>query len=167
MEKTDWTAFGAVWERVCARSEPAGPVQTGKPAPPEPPEKARLAMFLQETAAGEALCRGLYARSALRWLRELCACLQRQKTAQKRQLQSAYFLLTGDTCPLPPAPVSGDSAPELLRRLLLAEQSTAAAFRDAAGDTESMELSRLYRELAAAGERRTAQLRSALTRLLA
>jgi len=167
MEKTDWTAFEAVWDRVTGPSESVS-VPKNRPAPsPSRSEESRLAMFLQETAAAETAYRALQARTSLRWLRELCARLRQQEAMHRRQLQSACFLLTGDTCPLASLPDPGDPATELLRKQLLRERSSAAAYRKAARDADSMELSRLYGELAAGEARHEEMLRAALMRLMA
>ena len=169
MEKTDWTAFDAVWNRVSGASAESPAVPAGKKVSPprkEAEDTARLRLFLEETAAAERAYRAITARTSLRWLQELCGKLRQQETVHKRRLQSAYFLLTGDTCPLREVP--GAQAPllEMLRSRLLCERASAGAYREAARAADSMELSRLFTELAGEEARHGELLHAAVTRLL-
>ena len=164
MENTDWSAFEAVWDRVSAASSPS-PKKKAPPPAPSKEDASQLRIFLQETSEAENAYRAAAGRTSLRWLKELCEKLRRQKSIQTRRLQSAYFLLTGDTCPLPQKPEAGYPVLELLRGRLLQERSSAAAFHAACKETGDMELSRLYRELAAENTRSGELLRTAISRL--
>lgn len=162
MDKNDWTAFEAVWDRVSAAASPSSRKQ---PPAPRHEDASQLRIFLQESSEAENAYRAAAGRTTLRWLKELCEKLRRQKSIQTRRLQSAYFLLTGDTCPLPQKAEASRPMPELLRQRLLHERSSAAAFSAACKETGDMELSRLYGELAAENTRCSELLRTAISRL--
>ena len=165
MEKTDWTAFEAVWDRVSGASAPLSRKHPPAPAPGKE-DASQLRIFLQETFEAETAYRAAAGRTSLRWLKELCEKLRRQKGIQLRRLQSAYFLLTGDTCPLPKKPDARCPLLELLRSRLLHERSSAAAFGAACKETGDMELSRLYGELSAENTHTGELLHTAISRLL-
>ena len=167
MEKTDWAAFEAVWQRVNGPSPaPSSPKKRPPPSRPPNEDAARLRMFLEETVLAESAYRALMSRTSLRWLRELCMKLREGENHRRRKLQSAYFLLTGDTLPLREQPAKAGPVLEMLRERILAEDASAMACREAAQSTGSMELSRLFHELSESEARHAELLRNAVRRLL-
>ena len=167
MEKTDWAAFDAVWQRVSGAS-PAPPSPKKRVPPSRPPNEdaARLRMLLEESVSAESAYRALIGRTSLRWLRELCAKLRQAENLRRRKLQSAYFLLTGDTLPLRESPAEQAPVLEMLRGRIFAEDASAAACHEAAQSTGSMELSRLFHELSESEAGHAELLRNAVRRLL-
>ena len=174
MEQELLDRFPEIWGRVHpGPHEPPGPgPQAPPPGPPRPhgpacsPDEAALRMFLGDLSAAEAGYLRMRKLVSRRDLREIFSRLADEAARDRRMLQSAYFLLTGDTCPSRLPPVRDLSPLSLARRLLLAARETAAALRRASRDTRDADLARLYGELARSRDRAARQLRAAADRML-
>ncbi len=155
MQTINWSGFSALWNRVSAAAvPPAQASDTGTES-----LGALLRACMEEDAALAALQRACADQSRLQRLSRL---LRQEGLRSRRRLQGAYFLRTGDTCPLPrPAPLRG-SVPALLRACILRAQAVSALLQTPA----SRELAPLYADLARLQARRIQQLTQTLTALM-
>ena len=150
--------FEAVWPRVTGREE--------APPPPEKDAAASLAeMIAAETAAERRyLCMTQRATGAN------AAALRRLAAGSRgltKKLQTEYYLLTGDSRPVPPRPQEKCRAlGETLRLAWASAGSAESAYRAAVGRTEDPALRELFREAAELKRSQRALLRDLAGRLM-
>ena len=131
----DLNGFDRIWQRV-----------QGAPSRPERDDAAVLRRFLDGTAEAAAFEERLARRTAgvARQLQQL----HRETLRRLHMLQTAYFLLTGDTyAPAESCPVQGGILTDL-RKDYLRAQERAGQYRAAGTATDREALATLYEELA-------------------
>ena len=152
--------FEKVWPRVTAREE----------APPSPPPKegaaAALAEFIGAETAAEQRCLCMAQRSGggnADALRRLAAGSRRLA----RKLQAEYYLLTGDSLPVPRrGQAKCRPFGEALRLAWLSAGRAEHAYRAAIGRTDDDTLRELFREAAELKQSQRALLRDLAGRLM-
>ena len=131
--------FADVWERVTGAS--AG---TELQRPPE--EAERLAALIRDENRDMAFYGDWAERGSPRCRAQLLR-IQGDERRHLLKLQTEYFLLTGDSCPVSPAAARGSPTGLLsaLRDAYDSELQGAAAYEAAAGQTPRDDLKELYR----------------------
>ena len=138
--------FADVWNRVVPTSS-AMPEQN---APPKAVtnDEAQLRAFIEDEAADCRYYTALACRSAPGSARRLFSRLAAEENAHMKKLQTAYFILTGDThCPPLVCPYI-PSFLDALRTRYIGERNGAEEYMTAAKTTNLEHLSDLYRSLA-------------------
>lgn len=158
MENFDTKTFSEVWNRVSLSEQ--------MPQKNESSDTEKLCCFMDLTAAAEAHYAVMAQKSRSRENRAEFAALQREERENLRELQSAYFILSGDTY----APFTAKpyiiSMPDALRERYMAEDSGCAAYHRAAMDSQKGSLTELYSRLARVEEKHAGILLKMIKRML-
>lgn len=154
--------FNRVWERVrAAKNE--GPLQPerlslNKPAPLN--VKSVLEGFIENEVSDSGYYFALASRTAQQNAKRVFTQLANDEKRHARQLQTAYFLLTGNSyAAKKPAKTPPRSILEALRQRYSAENEGAAEYIKAAERTENPELKQLFLELAKDEKRHAAEIK--------
>lgn len=154
--------FNRVWERVrAARSErlmqPERPY-TGKAAPLN--MKSALEGFIENEVSDSGYYSALASKTTQLKARRLFMRLSAEEKNHARQLQTAYFLLSGNSYAVKrPAKTPPRSMLEALRQRYSAENEGAAAYLSAAERTDNSELKQFFSELARDEKRHAAEIK--------
>lgn len=169
--KQTMEGFGRVWPRVSGQHGPPPPPPKPERGPepgmpPRPPEDtAALAGFIRmETEAGRR-----YLTLAERTKGKASSELKRLAAGSRRivkRLQAEYYLLTGDTCPVPRTEPRIPSVQEGLRQAWLDAREAEKAYLEAAGRTPDDRLSALYGDAAEEKQRQRKTLYALARRML-
>ena len=164
--------FQRVWPRVSGKQGPP-PGHGRRPAPktPAPPQRPsgdekELEKFIRAETGAEREYLSLASRTrgrAAQELRRLAAGSQRLT----KRLQAEYYLLTGDTCPLPPPSPRTCGVHEGLRQVWMDAREAEKAYLEAAGRTRDDRLSALYGEAAEEKQRQRKALYALARRMFA
>lgn len=142
----DREKFDSIWQRVMPNtSEQITPTsQVGKNSDDE----SQLRKFIDDESADCNYYAMLAQKCLSRSIKQLFLRLSTEEHCHMKRLQTAYFILTGDSyypamvCPLI------NSIMDSLRARYIGETEGAEAYLKAAGETESEKLACIYRELA-------------------
>ena len=148
----DFEKLNDVWARVTGANEDSVQYQDGRPADAEKigsfiTDAEELSVFYSEIAHR--------CRTKSQILRRLAA---EEKDAIRR-LQTAHFLLTGDTCPVSKGPSVQGSTLDALREAYMAENDTADAYRSAAISSGNGSVTDLFSALSERASDHAATLR--------
>lgn len=154
--------FDSIWQRVMPELEDISGVSSASPsavnvsARKPMDDAAQLREFINEVQEGYKIYSALSARrgSGAAVLRQLAA----DKKAHLRQMETIYFILTGNSYTPAPKPVDMDSVLSALRERYMAELENSERYAEAAKATENARLSALYSELAEDAKRHAIQI---------
>ncbi len=145
--------FSEIWSRVTAANR-------AEAGPPAFDDRAALSEFIEDETSDSAYYSMLASRASLPEARRLFNRLSADERRHARLLQTAYFLLTGDTyAPKKPAPEPPRSMLEALRLRYAAETQGARAYAEAASKTGDPDLRELFTALSADEKRHAADIK--------
>ena len=140
--KNELDGFDRVWDRVMKENRPRPP----RPDKPEC-ECRELRRFMEEAAQAEAVYRDLARRSRDRRNSALFMELARDEEDTVRLLQSAYFLLTGDSFRPRPKPIRQTGMLTAIREQYRRELKSAEMYEDAARENKIPNLSQVFKSI--------------------
>ncbi len=157
--------FEKVWQRVINSASDA-PEDTQRLIHGAEEETARLIRFMKREN-GESAAYAFMARRCMdRRLARRFEILSGEEKSHLIKLQSAYFILTGDTYPLKPPEESGESMLAALRERCIDEAEGEKEYGKAAADTKDPKLSRLYSSIMEDEKRHLSMIGKAIISLL-
>lgn len=154
-EPVDLDALNRVWERVASPRDSGGD--------PGDRTRAQLTRFIRNSAAAGGMYTLLASKTRGSAAEGTFRRLAREEADTERQLQTRFFLLTGDTGAAPPVHPSAPSVSGAVREAYLAELENAkqldafSVFAEEGG---------LYRELAQRERSHAAALHKLLERMI-
>lgn len=140
--------FESVWQRVTNDSKSHD-------------VKTMLEGFITNEAADAAFYSALAVRIASQSARRRFTALSRDENGHAKRLQSAYFLLTGNSfVPKYPRPNPPRSLLEALRLRYIAERNGAAKYDEAAARVSDGDIGKLFRQLAEDERRHAGEIKA-------
>ena len=160
MEKMNFEKMNEVWARETGASDGAAACRSTENSAPE-----LICRFIGDAQRMAALYSALSKKCGAAGnavFRKLAADERRNV----RHLQTAYFILTGDTCKISGSRAEVKSLLDALREAYLAESAGADAYRRSAIESSNGSITELFSMLADCESNHAAQLRKMISELM-